>query len=157
MAYVKQNFVAGDILPASQLNAMDDQIAKSMERIVLTLSGSGGNVTLKDKDGANVTFDDLIALVQVEPNYVVVKYGNTKLRPQYASSNEIHANGDVDNDSSGTWFNRMVMTPTRLDVTKFYVADKSDIQPEADLTQEQYDALTDAEKNNGTYYNIIEG
>lgn len=34
MAYEKQNFVAGDVLPASQLNDMDNQIAQNEISII---------------------------------------------------------------------------------------------------------------------------
>ena len=122
---------------------------RGLVRKVLTLSTTTPN-TLKDENGDNVSFDALLALIREESNYVVILYGNSKLRPQYVSDAEIHCDG-ADRDSVSTFFLRMVMTASRLDIQKTVIYD------ERDLTQAEYDALTDAQKTNGIYYNIIEG
>lgn len=104
----------------------EHQVAAGMKRIVYTLSKSGNVYSLKDSEGNNVNFDTLFTTIKDEKNYVVVLYGNSKLRPQYVSTNEIHCDG-IDRDSSTTRFLRMVMTYSSLTYATFELAEKTDL------------------------------
>lgn len=102
-------------------------LSNKLQRVVLYLSKEvGSDYALRDKDGEDVTFTDLYNLVKDESNYVVVLMGNSKLRPQYVSTSEIHCDGE-DRDSQGTIFLRMVMTSSVLYYTSSRLADKDDI------------------------------
>lgn len=103
-----------------------DDVSNKMERVVLYLTLVNNSYTLRNKNNEVVSFDELFQLCRTESKYVVILMGNSKLRPQYVSSNEIHCDGE-DRDSQSTMFLRMIMTSTTLYYSLFRLADKSDI------------------------------
>lgn len=109
-----------------EIRKVVDLMGEKMQRIVLYLSQTGTTYHLRNKIGQDVSFQNLYDAVKDESNYVVVLFGNSKLRPQYVSANEIHCDGE-DRDSQGTLFLRMIMTPSSLYYGTFRLADKGDI------------------------------
>lgn len=103
-----------------------EKLAEKMVREVYTLSQVGGSWSLKGEDGEEESFADFYNTIRDESKYVVVLIGNSKLRPQYVSTNEIHCDGE-DRDSQGTMFLRMIMTPSSLYYTSTRMADKTDL------------------------------
>lgn len=126
---------------------LDETINEKMTRVVLTLTRSGNTYTLKNKDNVIVNFATLKDLIDDESNYVVVLYGQSKLRPQYVSANEIHCDGE-DFDSDGVFFLRMLMTPTSLSYQRLDLANETDtdeMREDIDNLNKDLTELVDAE------------
>lgn len=99
---------------------------RKMERYVMRLVKNADNTykftSLEDED---LTFDEVYNVTKKLNEYVVVLYGNSKLRPQYVSTNEIMFIG-VDR-STETKVLRILYTPTRLSYETFKLAESSDL------------------------------
>lgn len=109
-----------------RIEDIDTSLVDKMERIVLVLSQENSAWVLKYDDGVQLTFNELYEHCRNKSHYIVVLIGNSKLRPQYVSQNEIHCDGE-DRDSQGSLFMRMIMTPTILYYQTFRQVETSDL------------------------------
>lgn len=106
-------------------NAVREQLDQKMERYVIKLVKTGDSFKLTDYDGNDLTFSDVYDVTHQIKEYVVVLYGNSKLRPQYVSTNEIMFTG-LDRSTDAKVL-RIILTPTRLSYDTFVLAEASDL------------------------------
>lgn len=114
--------------PISSINGLQDVLNNKMERYVIKLVKNGENFSIQTYAGVNLDFSTLSIAVKNVGNYVVMLYGNSKLRPQYVSTNEMMFVG-LDR-SQNTKVLRVVFTPTRCSYETFEIMETSDYQTE---------------------------
>lgn len=100
---------------------------EKMERCVLKLVNSSGTFKMTDINNTQLTYVQTLALVKDLSKYVVVLYGNSKLRPQYASDSEIIFIG-LDRASTKAKVLRSVFTATRLSYESFELVEGSTLE-----------------------------
>lgn len=105
-------------------------INERMIREVLRLVKVGNDFQVQDyKTGTSLSFNAVKDRISQLSNYVVMVYGNSKLRPQYVSTNELMFIG-LDRASSEAKVLRLLMTADRISYETFPLASKSDIPSE---------------------------
>lgn len=98
-----------------------------MTRKILRLVAVGTGWEIRDYYTAQtLTFDAVKGYISDVSNYVVCVYGNSKLRPQYVSTNELMMIG-LDRASSEAKILRILMTPTSTAYQTFALAGKEDL------------------------------
>lgn len=106
-----------------QISAIDNS---KMERYVIRLVKNSDNTyKLTSLDDNDLTFNEVYQITRKLNEYVVMIYGNSKLRPQYVSTNEMMFIG-IDR-STETKVLRVIFTPTRLTYETFRLAKWNDI------------------------------
>lgn len=131
-----------------------------MNRYIMRLVKVGTSYVMNDLNGNQLSFNTVLQAIRDVSNYAVLLYGNSKLRPQYVSDNEILLIG-VDRASTSSKVLRVVFTSNRLSYETFELAEKTDI-PNLEGYAKTSDIPTDSHINslidaklgvieNGTY------
>lgn len=141
--YNKTNWQNGDLITADLLNNMENGIESisngAMERVPIKLVKNGSTFKITDWNNANLPFNTLKNTLKDVTKYVVMVYGNSKLRPQYVSDSEIIFIGLTEDstgakilieDSTVVKILRVVYTPSRCSYTATELV-KSDMLEDA--------------------------
>lgn len=114
----------------SDVSGLLAEVPEKMQRYIIRLVAVGSGWQMqKYESGEVLTFPVLLAAIRDTSNYVVVVYGNSKLRPQYVSTNEMMFIG-LDRASSSSKILRIIFTPSRLTYETFEIAEKSFVAEE---------------------------
>lgn len=115
-----------DDVGAYSKTEVDDKLDSKMERFVMRLVKNADNTyKITSLDDADMDFNEVYTVTRNLSEYVVIIYGNSKLRPQYVSTNEMSFIG-LDR-STETKVLRIIYTPARLSYETFRIAEYTDI------------------------------
>lgn len=130
-----RNEQTGELVPAPTLfssadkelsDKIDELDDAKMERYVIRLVKNSDNTyKMTSLDDEDLTFNEVYEVTKKLNEYVVIVYGNSKLRPQYVSTNEMMFIG-IDR-STETKVLRILYTPIRLIYETFRLVEQSDL------------------------------
>lgn len=116
------------------LDSLEDEISEKMSRYVMRLvKNADSTYKLTSLDDVDLSFTEVRDITQDLSKYVVVLYGNSKLRPQYVSTNEMIFIG-LDRSTESKIL-RMHYTPDRLAYDAYVLAEKTDLTGKADKSE----------------------
>ena len=101
----------------NEIAELRELIDSKMERYVIRLTKIGDTYKMSSLDDTDLTFTEVYNMTKQLNKYVVIVYGNNKLRPQYISTNEMMFIG-LDRSTESKIL-RIIYTPTRLDYQSF--------------------------------------
>lgn len=105
--------------------ASKTELDSKMIRYIIKLVKNGDTYSIQTYDGTPLDFATLSTQIKNTSNYVVMVYGNSKLRPQYVSTSEMMFIG-LDR-SQDTKVLRVIFTPTRCSYETFELVENSDL------------------------------
>lgn len=89
-----------------------DETGDEMKRYIVKLVKQGNDYVIQDVEGEQLDFEGLSQTIRDTSKYVVMVYGNSKLRPQYVSGSEMMFIG-LDRASQNSKVLRVLFTATR--------------------------------------------
>lgn len=110
----------------SEQTDLHNVLSSKMERYIVKLIKIGTIYSIQTYDGIAIDFNTLSTVIKDTSKYVVMTYGNSKLRPQYVSTNEIMFIG-LDRASSSSKVLRVLFTPTNCNYETFELAEDAEV------------------------------